>query len=73
MTSCARGARYVGLIGSRREKAVIFRELAEQDGVDPAWLETVRCPIGLPIGGETPEEIAVSVVAELQQERYRTR
>ena len=67
------GARYVGLIGSRRKKAVIFRELAEEDGVDPAWLETVRCPIGLPIGGETPDEIALSIVAELQQERHRTR
>jgi xanthine dehydrogenase accessory factor len=67
------GARYVGLIGSRRKKAVIFRELAQADGVDAAWLESVRCPIGLPIGGETPEEIAVSIVAELQQERYRTR
>lgn len=68
-----RGARYVGLIGSRRKKAVIFRELEESDGIDAAWLGSVRCPIGLPIGGETPEEIAVSIVAELQQERYRTR
>lgn len=66
-------ARYVGLIGSRRKKSVILRELAESDGVDAAWLSTVRCPIGLPIGGETPSEIAVSIVAELQQERYRTR
>lgn len=66
------GARYVGLIGSRRKKAVILRELAETDGVDPAWLATVHCPIGLPIGGERPEEIAVSIVAQLQQERYRT-
>ncbi|HEX6851496.1 MAG TPA: XdhC family protein [Candidatus Polarisedimenticolaceae bacterium] len=69
----ASGARYVGLIGSRRKKAVIFRELAEDDGIDAAWLETVRCPIGLPIGGETPDEIAVSIVAELQQERHRSR
>lgn len=64
-------ARYVGLIGSRRKKGVIFRELVERDGVDPSLLEHVRCPIGLPIGGETPEEIAVSIVAELQQERHR--
>lgn len=68
----SREARYVGLIGSRRKKTVIFRELAEADGVDPAWLRSVRCPIGLPLGGETPEEIALSIVAEIQQERYRT-
>jgi xanthine dehydrogenase accessory factor len=57
--------RYLGLIGSRRKKAVIFRELREEDGVAAEALEPVRCPIGLPIGGETPEEIAVSIVAEL--------
>ena len=63
-------AAYVGLIGSRRKKAVIFKELIEGDGVDPKSLERVRCPIGLPLGGETPEEIALSIVAELQQTRY---
>jgi xanthine dehydrogenase accessory factor len=60
--------RYVGLIGSRRKKSVIFRELAG-DGVAEDALARVRCPIGLPIGGETPEEIAVSIVAELMQVR----
>jgi len=63
--------KYVGLIGSRRKKAVIFAELVEQDGVSPADLESVRCPIGLPLGGETPEEIAVSIVAELLQTKHR--
>jgi xanthine dehydrogenase accessory factor len=63
--------KYLGLIGSRRKKAVIFGELVEQDGVPPSDLERVRCPIGLPIGGETPEEIAVSIVAELLQTKYR--
>lgn len=63
--------KYVGLIGSRRKKAVIFGELAEQDGVSSADLAQVRCPIGLPLGGETPEEIAVSIVAELLQTKYR--
>ena len=65
-----RPLRYVGLIGSRRKKAVIFGELAEQDGVPPEDLARVRCPIGLPIGGETPEEIAVSIVAELLQVKH---
>ncbi|HEX4823230.1 MAG TPA: XdhC/CoxI family protein [Candidatus Polarisedimenticolaceae bacterium] len=64
-----RPLRYVGLIGSRRKKAVIFRELLQQDGIAEEALAAVRCPIGLPIGGETPEEIAVSIVAELLQVR----
>jgi xanthine dehydrogenase accessory factor len=62
--------RYLGLIGSRRKKAVIFAQLVNEDGVGPADLERVRCPIGLPLGGETPEEIAVSIVAELIQVRH---
>ena len=62
--------RYVGLIGSRRKKAVIFGELAGEDGVSLDELERVRCPIGLPLGGETPEEIAVSIVAELLTVRH---
>jgi len=65
-----RPLRYVGLIGSRRKKAVIFAELAGDDGVTSDDLARVRCPIGLPIGGETPEEIAVSIVAELLQVRH---
>jgi len=66
----SRPLRYVGLIGSRRKKAVIFAELAEQDGVSADALARVRCPIGLPLGGETPEEIAVSIVAELLQVKH---
>jgi xanthine dehydrogenase accessory factor len=66
----ARPLRYVGLIGSRRKKTVIFGELAGDDGVAPVDLERVHCPIGLPIGGETPEEIAVSIVAELLQIKH---
>jgi xanthine dehydrogenase accessory factor len=66
-------ARYVGLIGSRRKRSVIFRELAERDGDAATALERVRCPIGLPIGGDTPEEIAVSIVAELLQVRHAAR
>jgi len=62
--------RYLGLIGSRRKKAVIFEALVKEDGVSAAELERVRCPIGLPIGGETPEEIAVSIVAELLQVKW---
>ena len=64
--------RYVGLIGSRRKKAVIFGELSDRDGVPAEDLARVHCPIGLPIGGETPEEIAISIVAELMQVKHGT-
>jgi xanthine dehydrogenase accessory factor len=59
-----RELRYVGLIGSRAKVAkVVDRALAE--GVSPDWLRTVHSPIGLDIGAVTPEEIAVSILAEL--------
>lgn len=64
------GAGYVGLLGSRRKQAVITRALREA-GVPAETLERVRVPIGLPIGAETPEEIAVSVTAELIAWRRR--
>ncbi len=58
------GAGYVGMLGSERKRAVIWRAL-EAAGVDPKTLERVRSPIGVEIGADTPAEIAVSVVAEL--------
>jgi len=57
-------ARYIGMIGSKRKAIEVFKEL-EKDGVSLARLEQVHTPIGLEIGAVTPEEIAVSVVAEL--------
>jgi xanthine dehydrogenase accessory factor len=57
-------ASYVGLLGSRRKKEVIIKALT-QAGVPREALERVRVPVGLAIGAVTPEEIAVSVVAEL--------
>lgn len=63
-------AAYVGMIGSRRKKAVVYKALMEE-GMPREALEGVHCPIGLDIGAETPEEIAVSIVAELIQERAR--
>ncbi len=59
-----RGPGYIGMIGSARKRGLIFDELLH-DGVAPGELARVSCPIGLPIGAETPEEIAVSIVAEL--------
>jgi xanthine dehydrogenase accessory factor len=58
------GAGYVGMIGSRRRVASVFRRLREQ-GVSEAFLKGVKAPIGLDIGARTPQEIAVAVHAEI--------
>src|SRR5690606_7574425 len=63
-----RPAAYIGLIGSRAKVARLYAIL-EAEGVDRAALEVVRSPIGLDIGAVTPEEIAVSIVAELVAHR----
>jgi xanthine dehydrogenase accessory factor len=55
---------YVGLIGSRRRVRFVLEILAEQ-GFSRAKLKDVFTPIGLPIGAESPEEIALSIVSEL--------
>lgn len=57
-------ARYIGMIGSRRKRNIIYRKLLEE-GFTEQDLERVHSPIGIDIGAETPEEIAVSIVAEL--------
>ncbi len=57
-------AGYVGMLGSKRKRIVVANGLSRV-GVSRKALARVRVPIGLPIGAVTPEEIAVSVVAEL--------
>jgi xanthine dehydrogenase accessory factor len=57
-------ARYVGMIGSKRKTIAIFREL-QREGLEAKLFERVHAPIGLDIGGVTPEEIAISITAEL--------
>jgi xanthine dehydrogenase accessory factor len=57
-------AGYVGLLGSRRKKQVVTKGLTKA-GVPAHALKRVRVPVGVAIGAVTPEEIAVSVVAEL--------
>ena len=57
---------YAGVMDSRSRAALIRAQLA-QEGFDPEMLARVRMPIGLAIGARTPEEIAVSVAAELIQ------
>jgi xanthine dehydrogenase accessory factor len=57
-------ARYIGMIGSRRKVIAIYRAL-EKEGIPLDQFARVHAPIGIDIGALTPEEIAVSVVAEL--------
>lgn len=60
---------YVGMIGSRKKIAGLF-EYMRGRGVPDSLLDTVFTPIGLDIGGETPEEIALAIMAEVQATRY---
>jgi len=57
-------ARYIGLLGSRRKTRLLYEAL-EREGIDPEVFERVYAPVGIEIGSETPEEIAVSIAAEL--------
>lgn len=57
-------ARYIGCIGSRKKTAAV-RERLLADGFGAAEISRIYAPIGLPIGGDTPAEIAVSVAAQL--------
>jgi xanthine dehydrogenase accessory factor len=56
--------RYIGMIGSRRKRDLIYKQLI-QEGYTQKELDRIHAPIGLAINAETPEEIAVSIVAEL--------
>jgi xanthine dehydrogenase accessory factor len=57
-------AGYIGMISSKRKRATIYAALMAE-GIEQERLEKVHSPIGIDIGGDTPEEIAVSIVAEL--------
>jgi xanthine dehydrogenase accessory factor len=59
-----RNLRYIGAIGSRAKIARLV-DLLVHDGVSREWLRRLRAPIGVDIGAVTPEEIAVSILAEL--------
>jgi xanthine dehydrogenase accessory factor len=57
-------AGYIGMIGSRRKRDILYQTLLSE-GFTQEDIDRVHCPIGLNIGGDTPEEIAVSITAEL--------
>jgi len=64
------GATYIGMIGSRKKNATVFQHLEEQ-GISAQELKKVHAPIGVDIGAQTPEEIAVSIMAEIIQVRRK--
>lgn len=55
---------YIGLVASARKALVIFDALRAR-GADSDWLDGVRVPVGLDLGAETPEEIALAIMAEV--------
>jgi xanthine dehydrogenase accessory factor len=57
-------AAYIGMMGSIRKREFIYRDLAEK-GFTGEDFQRVHCPIGIEIESDSPEEIAISIVAEL--------
>lgn len=57
-------AKYIGMIGSKSKTKYVY-EVLEKEGFTKSDFERVHAPIGLSINAETPEEIAISIVAEL--------
>jgi xanthine dehydrogenase accessory factor len=63
---------FLGVIGSKAKRAVLLKELAAA-GIPADRAQAFHCPIGLDLGTNQPGEIAVSIVAQLIQERDRWR
>jgi xanthine dehydrogenase accessory factor len=63
---------FLGVVGSDSKAAILRRELRER-GLPASFIEQVSCPIGEKIGGNTPPEIAVSLVAQLMRRRASLR
>ena len=61
---------YIGLLGSRR-KTVLIDEMLREHGVPVERIHAIHAPVGLDLGGRTPAEIALSVLAEITQQRYQ--
>jgi xanthine dehydrogenase accessory factor len=58
-------ARYIGMIASTTKRDQIFQKLRTADNISDDLISRIHSPIGIDIGAETPEEIAISIVAEL--------
>lgn len=70
MQAVRTNARYIGLLGSRR-KTVLIEQMLREEGVSDDRIAAIRAPVGLDLGGRTPAEIALSVLAEITQIRYQ--
>jgi xanthine dehydrogenase accessory factor len=55
---------YLGLLGPKRRQAALLARFQDFRELDPEWIHTLHAPAGLDIGSETPEEIALSILAE---------
>ena len=60
---------YIGMLGSEKKVHAIFSQL-EKEGIAKESLQQIYAPIGLDLGGETPEELAVAIVAEMLAVKY---
>lgn len=63
-------AAYIGMLGSQRRVLTVF-EMLKQEGVSDEAFKRVHAPIGIELGAETPQEIAVSIMAEVIKERRK--
>lgn len=63
---------FIGIIGSKR-RWLTCREALLSAGVDPIKVRTIHSPIGIELGAETPEEIALSIMAEIMMKKAGTR
>lgn len=61
---CERDLKYFGVLGSKAKMATLMKEL-KGEGIPAEQLARIRAPIGIPINSRTPEEIAVSIAAEI--------
>ena len=63
-------AEYIGMMGAKEKIAIMFDKL-RQEGISDEQIDSVHSPIGLDLGGDKPEEIALCILAEIQQLRYK--
>lgn len=63
-------AAYIGMVGSKRKAATTYRNLID-GGIPEEKVKMIHTPVGLDIGAETPEEIAVSIIAEIIKKRRK--
>jgi len=59
------GASYIGMIGNENKRDTVFKDLVQNRQVSPELLQQVHCPLGIDIGAQTPEEVAVSIISEI--------